>query len=278
MNKIYYFLALITLLFACKGEIKETKEIKLNKNNLFGEVKSIRESYYRAEGADADFKLQRVYTTEFNKEANKTSYIQYKLDGSVSSKQLYTYDEKNNLIEDNSYTSYGELFIKTTYKYDNKGNIIEEILFEDNYPPLKQLYKYDDRGNLIEKEQYNPDGFCWNKILYEYNDRGNMVEENHFSSEDLHVEKKLYKYNDNGDIIEVESHYSLDSSFNYKVLSIYDDKSNLIEYSYIKDDNSQPSKEIYKYKFDKKGNWITSTTFKDGIPQNKTEREIEYFD
>lgn len=194
----------------------EKKEIDPPGNNLISEIVSIRESYYRAEkkagSIEVDFKLRSIYETIYNKQGNKNSFINYKSDGSISSKQLYVYDEKNNLIEDNTYTPYGELSIKTTYKYDSKENMVEEILFEDDYPPLKQIYKYDAAGNLIEKKQYNPEGICWNKILYKYDDRGNMIEENHFDHEDLHIEKKLHKHNDNGNIIEVESHYSEDSS------------------------------------------------------------------
>ena len=275
MKTKIYLLALLAFPCCCNAENKDNDRTK---NDLNGKIKSVKESYYRAGKAEKDFKLRSINESTFNKEGNKTAYIQYTSDGDTISKQLYTYDDKNNLIEDNSYGSYGELSTKTSYTYDSKGNQVEEILFEDGYSPSKELYKYDDSGNMIEKKQYNPEGICWNKIRYKYDETGNMVEENRLAPDDEHIEKKLYKYDDNGNVIEVKSFSSLNSSYNYKTLSTYDDKNNLIEYGYIQDGNSAPFKTTYSYEFDEMGNWIMSTEFKDDIPQNKTEREIEYFD
>lgn len=275
MKTKIYLLALLAFHCACNAENNDNNRAK---NDLNGKIKSVKESYYRAGNTEGDFKLRSINETTFNKEGNKTSYIQYTSDGDTISKQLYTYDDKNNLIEDNLYNSYGGLSSNTTYKYDSKGNRVEEILFEEGYSPSKESYKYDDRNNIIEKKQYNPEGICWNKIRYKYDETGKMVEENHLAPDDAHIEKKLYKYDDNGNVIEVQSLSSLNRSHNYKTLSMYDDKNNLIEYSYIQDGNSAPFKTTYSYEFDEPGNWIKSTEFKDDIPQNKTEREIEYFD
>ena len=275
MKTKIYLLALLAFHCACNAENNDNNRAK---NDLNGKIKSVKESYYRAANTKGDFKLRSINESTFNKEGNKTAYIQYTSEGDIISKQLYTYDDKNNLIEDNSYGSYGELSTKTTYTYDSKGNRVEEILFEDGFPPLKELYKYDDSVNMIEKKQYNPEGICWNKIVYSYDETGKMVEENRLGPDDAHIEKKLYKYDDNGNVIEVQSLSSLNSSHNYKTLSMYDNKNNLIEYSYLQDGSSAPFKTTYSYEFDEPGNWIMSTEFKDGIPQNKTEREIEYFD
>ena len=48
----------------------------------------------------------------------------------------YKYDEKENLIEENSYNSVGSLISKYTHKYNEKGNKIEMNLY---YPVERSL-------------------------------------------------------------------------------------------------------------------------------------------
>ena len=279
MNKFYYFLLLITLLFACKSETKETKEIKLNNINLSGEIKSIRELHVRSEKeteSTADiFASQGGFETVFNRQRNMVLYLIYEANGSISSKNIYKYDDENNLIEEEIY--YGdELSFRDLYTYNDKGKRIEKTTFDsDGNLSLRQRYVYNDKENVIEERYHNNEDVFYNKIVFEYDDKNNVVEENHYDADDLHCIKINYKYDDNGNMIEEDHHALLNNMFDFKNQFKYDEKCNVIEEIYL---NHSATKRIIEYEFDEKGNWIKSISYEDGLQQNIIIREIEYFE
>lgn len=279
MNKTYYILALITLLFACKSEAKETKEIDVKNNNQSEEIKSIREVHVRAENETesiADiFASQGGFETVFNRQGNRVLYSTYEANGIISSKNSYKYNDEDNLIEEETY--YGdELLFRDLYTYDDKGKRIEKITLDaDGNLSLRQRYVYNEMGNVIEERYNNNEDVFYNKIVFGYDDKNNVVEENHYDADDLHCLSTNYKYDNNGNRIEEDFHSLLNSMFDYKNEFKYDDKGNVIEEIYLNDSNS---KRTIEYEFDEKGNWIKSIAYVDGEQQNIIIREIEYFD
>ena len=279
MNRIYYLLALVTLLFACKSETKETKEITLNKNNLFGEVKSVRDLRARAE-KDAEngtviFVSGGGFETVFNRQGNKVLYLSYESDGSISSKRIYKYDDEERLIEKETYYR-DKLSFRDFYSYDDKGNMIEKTTLDaDGALSLRQRYVHNDKGNVIEERHHNDDDVFYNRIVFEYDEKDNVIEENNFDANDLHCLSTTYQYDDNGNMIEKDFHSLLNSMFDFKNQFKYDEKGNVIEEVYL---DGGPSKRIIEYEFDEKGNWIKSIAYKYGEQQSRIEREIEYFE
>jgi hypothetical protein len=90
------------------------------------------------------------------------------------------------------------------------------------------------------------------------------------------IERRTYKYDDNGNEIEVVV-YLPDGRIDSKWTNKFDDKGNEIEYKDYKSDGSIGNQEIYKYEFDKEGNWIELSTFRNGALEFNVEREIKYF-
>ena len=111
--------------------------------------------------------------------------------------------------------------------------------------------KYDEKGNRIEENEYNSDGSLKSKATYKYDEKGNKIEEN--------------RYNSDG---------SLDKKYTYK----YDEKGNRIEKNeYNSDGSIVIEKWTNKNEYDKQGNWIKTIVFKNEIPRNIVERQIEYY-
>ena len=87
--------------------------------------------------------------------------------------------------------------------------------------------------------------------------------------------KLAYKYH-NGNRVE-ESHYvSGGSLLMWKESCIYDSKGNKIE-SNIYNINGTGGNSAYMYEYDKTGNWVKCTKFRDDKPETITERIIKYF-
>lgn len=167
-------------------------------------------------------------------------------------KIILLFNKIGNKIEENWYWSDGSLHKKVTYKYDNKGNKTEENTYDsDGGLDYKGIYKYDDKGNIIEENTYNSDGSLFLKTTYKYDGKGNKTEENSYDS---------------------------DGSFDFKSTFKYDNKGNIIERNlYNSDGSSYLKKYTFKYEYDEIGNRLKKTTFKNGIPESITEREIKYY-
>ena len=104
------------------------------------------------------------------------------------------YNKNGNLVEELN-CSDSKYFGKNVYKYDENNNLIEEYVFnsygnlvegEFGTYPCKKIYKYDSQGNLIEYLQYNYEGYLTDgdslyyspsRIVYKYDSNNNLVEE-----------------------------------------------------------------------------------------------------
>ncbi|MEW5675262.1 hypothetical protein ABGT15_03010 [Flavobacterium enshiense] len=162
----------------------------------------------------------------------------------------YTY-QKN---EDGSYSarndSVGTLYQRKKYIYDDKG-MLTEILRYRNY-------------------EYNAKNELSNRIIYKYDKLNNLIEES-YANPDTVSNSKFYSYNEK----------------KQKIRYVYKSKYDNIEIDYIYDNNlligiNYKNKEqyytiIYKYKFDKKGNWVKQIKFVNGKPKHILKRKIKYF-
>lgn len=150
------------LLSACSFFNKENND--LDKMNLNGKIKSIRESSFQAiekfgevtKGIKArEDEWEFDYIRTYNHKGNIIESNEYNSDGSLNFKRTYEYDDKGNKIKSNEYKSDGSLGYKSISKYDNKGNLIEgNVCKLDGIQDYRWTLKYDDKGNLIKKEYY----------------------------------------------------------------------------------------------------------------------------
>lgn len=115
---------------------------------------------------------------------NKTEEINFNLDGVKDGKQIYKYNEKQQLIEAISYNNENRASYKITNKYDDNKNILETSFFtespllvdteviikngveytEETIWTTEEMtlenivtYKYDIKGNWIKKVEFEND-------------------------------------------------------------------------------------------------------------------------
>jgi len=102
----------------------------------------------------------------YNNTGNIAEVVQYKSEEIIDSKEIYIYDENNNMIESDFYKA-DELITKNNHSYDEDGNITELKYGETNLYSYK--YSYDFKGNWVKKivyENNEPSGIIFREIEY----------------------------------------------------------------------------------------------------------------
>jgi replication-associated recombination protein RarA len=108
-----------------------------------------------------------------------------------------------------------------------------------------------------------------------------MIEYNSFDSDNSSglSAKSFFKYDEKGNMIEGDFYmtYMSNSSLIEKSIYKYNDKGNEIERNHYKSDSSLGDNDTYKYDYDKTGNWLKKTEFKNNVPQTIIVHEIVYY-
>jgi serine/threonine protein kinase len=226
------------------------KKNTLKEMNLNGKVQSVKLLEY---GTDDKLELGNLYSEKkiyFNEKGNK---IEEK--DNESSRTIYRYDDKDNLIEEELKYSFSDTFFIHRYVNDENGEPVERKTY--TYPINKMdglekyEYKYDEKGNISEGIIYYEDGTIKAKVIL--NESGKIISGNVWGM------KFSYEYDEKGNEIE------------YKIVFATNDE-NVYSYKYID--------------FDKNGNWtkriVSSNNFdfetKEIEKEKKIElREIKYF-
>lgn len=300
-TKLILFFILVTLISGC-ADINKSKKNDLAEMNLFGKVKSVKETSYEAvekfgeiERGEKTVGVDSYYYLfdEFGNLLKKNSY-DYVGNLKYGFEYEYEYDEKQNLTFMGVASGRDQAKNIIKYRYDDNGNRIEEIGYDPNGNVfMKMTYKYDDNGNLTEEKSYDSDSGIDSKSIYKYDASGNKIEDNDFDSEGR-ISKCTYKYDDKGNKLEVIN-YFLDGSISGKATYKYDEKSNVIEeydfnVQFTREDDKYNTEQMTtcQYEFDSKNNWIKkivnitwkSDLFEDDDSSNTSniiEREIEYY-
>ena len=205
-----------------------------------------------------EFHLQFKYSF-FKQQLKEITYLD-----SVNSKRKFTYDEMGKLIQVSSEPKGS--FVDTTYTYNESGMVIEKLAF-------------------IEGGDYP------NKIRYEYNDEGKISK---ITQEIIAKDDYEYTYTSNNAV--VISVYGISSfsgerkELTNRVLPEFDSNNNISRVVKLQYDDSedlengrlrrkpeQRSVLIYKYEYDKYGNWIRKTISLLGEAIVIKTREIEYY-
>ena len=242
-----------------------------------------------------DGKLSAKYVRKYNNQGKLIDETSYDPFGNINENTTHTYDEKGNPAEfhqksrtfeyktSSLYDEKGNIIQQTenhtgskqairtfTYKYDSKGRKVEEV--ESNNPQRPITYTYDKNGNMVKKEIDH---------MFKYDINGNTLEEIEIDSDGKVKNKILCKYDLGGNNIErvKTTKDGADNIRENKVVNKYDENGNIVETkdSWKTRNYNKVVKYEYKYEFDKVGNWVKQTEFKDDKKSHELERTIEYY-
>lgn len=255
---------LAMLVFASVGIFAQNKKNDVQKDELRGNVKSVRTIMY-------DIKK----TNKQRKETISTAPDAINI--------LKNYDKKGNMTEGTVYIQTGELDHYNKNIYDDKGNLVEEksIYSNNNFVAEKTSYRYDKHHFLIEKNYQSFEGIPQRKYIFKNNEKGLLLELEYFYNGVL-TEKDKYQYDKQGNLV-LELSYDEKGNLKNKIGYVYNSKGlktktivydinhpSKAEVTWITDFNKEGDEVLvysaekksdkntacYDYKYDKKHNWI----------------------
>ncbi len=215
-------------------------------------------------------------STVFSKKNNK-----YNIDGNLSETALlrfysidaekqYIYDEKNNKIEEKSFTSGntfsgqsfdeshnsaeleimnsdGSIFNRTTYKYNEKREQIEKTSYNTDGSIIQRLtFKFDDKGNTIETKEYRDHQTIFAINRTDYDERGNLIKVNDMQSFSVSAGYIEFEYNEIGKLVN-EIRHTAENTIEETITYGYSENGNIIRETCEKSNGSQGYKRTFLY-------------------------------
>lgn len=217
---------------------------------------------------------------------------------------VYSYDDKSNIIKEETFDKYGDTNKSIDRVYDDRNNIIMESFKEYGSPEYVILYKYDAKNHKVEEREESLETYT----RFNYDDNGNLIESaivksnsgevvshtiNKYERNKLietteqNIFKTIYIYNGDNLIEEISYSdttniettriaYEYDSKRNKTKMShyLYNKLYNTIKYTY--DDNNNLIEEIYqevdsqvkfvtKYNYNSNNKLLEESVYKQGI-------------
>jgi antitoxin component YwqK of YwqJK toxin-antitoxin module len=183
--------------------------------------------------------------------------------------QVTEYDEKGNVLLEETYVADGSLGHKASYRYDSESRLIEELLLEEDdfvsehrtmeYDEKSRLWKershyldesydetvfeYDEDGKLLSKVTTGDDGESGNTVKIEYNGK-NPVSEIEYDSDEEIVGERHFEYDEDGNL---ESEAIRNQDGEYELMHEYDGNGNRIVSKRYNSQGQLMERSTYKY-------------------------------
>lgn len=230
-----------------KGNILNAlcRNVEKNGNiiNFYNKTGLITESHWLA--SDSTLCSKNIYT--YNKKNQLEKRESYSSDGGNRGYHLYQYGKSNLTIQDDFFQGNDVLFCSKKFKYDKRKNVTETLI---NYPSEQSsnsrlVYIYNAASNLVEYRQYNWQDSLSFHLTYEYDQNGNKVKSNFYDETGKKTSTHTYSYDDDGNLISQIYFNAEDkpvTTTNYRSTYLYDANNNwCLKIEYV---NDKPTKII----------------------------------
>jgi antitoxin component YwqK of YwqJK toxin-antitoxin module len=227
--------------------------------------------------------------TVFDENGNLIEEIKCDDGGHIIGVMKYTYNNKHQLIEEETMNELGEMEEKITYEPDDNGNILKQHIHYMDETCDTLTYEYEN-DKLVRKVLTTDEGEVESEEIFVYN--GDQLISEKKTEEGETVLKNVFTYDDQGNVVsaEVENNdetYTLENEYDEKghriktlkrdeegkllekSLMKYDDAGNLIEI--IEEDRFKKNTILIIY--DENNNAIGQKEFnRHGLPNHEVER------
>lgn len=306
------FILLALIVISCNSSSFKDFEVDLKYiNNLKGDIKMIKSETFNAsekfgepvkgELSEPDFDLSEYV----NNLISPNSSIEFTKNGKLShmeSIKLHVYQMSHEITYNKKWDILEEYFdnnsLKQTIKYkregnriinsiiyDSEGNTIKRCDFQYDRKLIKKVTEFNNDGDSVSKVEYNYDNGILNESIYidSFDDTwtllnssktdiyGRLLELSKFGGEKFQI-KYIGKNPFPSEIITFDNNV-----IDGKIKISLDNNKNISEIKNIDKNGETENTYKYVYKYDKKGNWIERTSYKDDAVENITIRTIEYY-
>ncbi|HEY5535145.1 MAG TPA: hypothetical protein VIL99_09465 [Ignavibacteria bacterium] len=165
-------------------------------------------------------KVIRSYKYEYNKSGKKIYASSFNLSEDVDMETVYEYDEKGNLLKEE--TESGKRKFGFKYTYDKNSRKTDMVVYNPTQIEKKFYCYYDDKGLLIEEKgvfywagNKNAKHNNFSRKSFSYNENSQLKEMDCYITDELY-EKYLYTYKSNGLLSKWEK-YNTEEKLSYVV-------------------------------------------------------------
>lgn len=237
-------------------------------NNLIEKINPIETCNYKYDNRGNVIEVKggifKVHLFLKYNEKNKIEKIESYYDNKLSSTTEMVYINNKNQSQELTYTD-SILTKERIYNYKNDSTLTDESITE-YYANKSENIESCNLRLIYSKEIkiYQKDTVLLEIKRYKYDEEGNVIN------------REILKYDDRSRLIYSENRFKNQAGI-YKYINKYNDRDELIEQTSYTVNNPIPLVEKYKYKYDKKGNWIEKI-IKDKYSKGIFTREIEYYE
>jgi len=214
----------------------------------------------------SDSSLVSRYTAKYDERGNFTEGMNYEAEEPVS-RYVARYDQRNNLIEEEKYILYRhrddlrqQLEYRHCYSYDLKNSLAGESSFStDGSQGYRYSYLYDDRGKLVEAVSYAEDDAVVSRYVASYDPRDNLVESMKYDKDGKLTFRHTAEYDSADHLIREKNVMGDAERVVYE--AAYDGKGNLMEETHLGEDGLGGAGLDYRYTYcyDHQNNCIEET-------------------
>ncbi len=207
-----------------ENDIKEEKYLEAEITyNQDGNI--LQETHFNAEGA-----VESKVETSYDEAGRAVESSQFDEFGELCQKNVFYYDENNEIARKGCYYGEGSPEYATVYVRENGRVIREDSYDEDDFSFTEKSYEYDDAGHPVLTTEFDEDGNVLYKtaeeysqsnllvkrqvdepqqhdrrtFVYEYDENGRKTKELMYNYDGKLIAKAYYRYDDNGNVIEME--------------------------------------------------------------------------
>lgn len=265
--------------FEDDGKILDTLEYKYDKNDslvlktekrywtnieerLY--TKSVLDSilyYHISDNEKWSQKLKLIYNDKF-----KVIRQDFFTDSLYEQSTIFKHNEKGSIIEVSDFKPLEKVTFKKIKKDTN-------LLDFEGYYTINLEHQYDENNRIIQTNQYKTierKTKLNSSTYYSYEGNQLIVTRKNFNLNNISVLVSVYKNN-----FLINERYFYNGSSRFLKSFFYDQNNHLIK-AIIKEDNETYNID-FKYKFDRKGNWIKQTKIINGVPTFELIRKIRYY-
>ncbi len=279
MKVIISMFLVLSLFSSCKGQKSaDNSENDWVVNKLAGKVKQIKEITYN--GDDMSKTIKGALEINYNGDGYITQIYSHGIYENTDPTTTKVYDSNNKLIKITFYDSDNNELEKIIYTHSKGGKEIDKKIVSKSSNiefSEKVILKYNEANQMVGSQTIQ-DGKVRSTLSIKDSAGQKITEEKLLDSKGKPHSRTVKKYDKRKNLLEKYEYGGNDgNSLDFKVIFKYDDKNNPVEIIKYYGDGSIRYQDSSEYLYDKTGNWIKKTDFRDNHMTEVTERKIQYY-
>ena len=276
MQRLFGIVMLGFLCVSCENSIHSgdtQKQTSRDELGLSGPVRrvSVFESHLvKKDGRWQPGEESPVSVDTFDRRGNRIEYVSYDIAGTVSGSRLISYDESGHAGEERHLIADGVLQKRILSRYNDRGEKVEAQAFAATDLLINRtVFAYDANGNAVTTHTYTAAEELQHRIASTYDSQGNLAEKYDYYAGGRLKRKTVYQRDYRGALITLITYdYAADTTLTGRTDVHYNNKGDPQEVVAYASNGKSQNKEMFTYRYDAFGNWVTQTAKRQVVTKN----------